>query len=329
MRSSSEAEEKRAGKVYVGGIPSHASKEDILQYFSKYGKIIDVKMFVKPQTGRPVSSRNRFKGYCIVEVERRRTLEKILEEKRHSFEGRMILCSAFKTGQELAQHNCERNLRRVIIKQVPADLPEPHLKRLLEQEGGEVEVLFPFKTDCSAEYQHNMAQRRRLTYSVMFKSKESANRLVQLSRIKASSGVSILVERFLNNRTEGGQRVLASSHSASSTASGKREASSFTGYQTDRPVDSCTSLVKSHGSSRLRPPGMDTAASEEELLDNGRPARRGSREHLVKPTSVQYYVGKLARGRSDFYKHTTDNIRLCVLKQSPLGPGCSHLHRQI
>ena len=317
MRSTSEAEEKRAGKVYVGGIPSHASKEDILQYFSKYGKIIDVKMFVKPQTGRPVSSRNRFKGYCIVEVDRRRTLERILEEKRHSFEGRMILCSVFKTGHELAQHNSERNLRRVIIKQVPANLPEPALKRLLEKEGGEVEVLFPFKTDCSAEYRHNMAQRKRLTYSVMFKSRESANQLVQLSTIKTSNGVSLVVERFLSNRSEGGQ-VLAPPRQASRPASGKREAASFAGYQTDRPDGSYTSLVKSHGSSRRRPRGMDTVASEAELLAGDWPARRSGREeHLIKPTSVKYYLDKLSRGRSELYTHTTDNIRLCVATRNP------------
>jgi RNA recognition motif-containing protein len=304
----------------VGGIPSHASKEDISQYFSKYGKIIDVKMFVKQlgQSSRPTSTKNRFKGYCIVEVKSQKALERILGEKRHSFEGRMILCSAFKTGSELALHNNERNQRRVIIKQVPANLPEAVLKQLLEKEGGQVEILFPFKTDCSIEYQQNMAQRKRLTYSVMFKSKESAKKLVEIAKITTGTGISIVVERFLNNRSEAGPIPSATSNSNSSSVSDARELSKKLTYQSDRQVSSYTSLFKSHDSSQRRPPGMNTVASEKELISIAGFARLESRDHIIKPTSIRYYLSKKSQGHNEFYEHTTDNIRLCVVKQNPL-----------
>ncbi len=319
MRSSAEAGEKQTGKVYVGGIPSHATRQDIHLYFSKYGKIVDVKMFVKSlaQAGKPVSTRNRFKGYCIVEVDSLQTLERILQEKRHSFEGRMILCSAFKSGQELAQHNTERNQRRVIVKQVPAQLPEALLRHLLEREGGEVEVLFPFKTDCSTEHLQNMAQRKRRTYSVMFRSKESADKLAQASTIKASNGAVLVVERFLSNRSEGGKPP-AASFSASSQASKPRAGKSHHSQPTERQVGSFTSLIGPRGSPR-GPPGTEAAASEPGLSEARRPVWRECREHAAKPTSAQYHRGRRRPDSFEFYKHSTDNIRLCVVLRNPRG----------
>lgn len=62
--------------------------------------------------------------------------------------GRSILCAKYQEGSKLMRLNRLNNQRRVILKNVPADLKQDDLKTYLDSSIGKVEIIYEFKSEC-------------------------------------------------------------------------------------------------------------------------------------------------------------------------------------
>lgn len=192
----------RKFKIYVGGISSQASKFKIKTYFQLFGDVLKVQTFGKTsKKDSKTGAAKKIKGFCIVIVRDEETFNNILSFKEHCLEGRKIICSQFVTGSELEINNREKNQRRVIVKGIPSDLPEHSLKAFLESIAGEIEVLFPFKSDKPKKVKVVEIKKLR-TYSVMFTSIASAEALINSSDLRLPTGEPLTPLRFVLRRNK-------------------------------------------------------------------------------------------------------------------------------
>lgn len=70
----------RTGKIFVGGLKEEISDNDIKNYFSQYGKIIDVKTPFDQQ-------RNKRKGFCFITFEEEQVVEDLLRNPQQTICG--------------------------------------------------------------------------------------------------------------------------------------------------------------------------------------------------------------------------------------------------
>jgi len=72
-------------KVFVGGLPPHIEKSDLLQFFSKFGEIKDSIVQTDLVTGRS-------RGFGFVTFMSESSVEEVLKNPRYDLGGRMIQC---------------------------------------------------------------------------------------------------------------------------------------------------------------------------------------------------------------------------------------------
>ncbi|XP_054281786.1 heterogeneous nuclear ribonucleoprotein D-like [Macrosteles quadrilineatus] len=71
---------ERHGKVFVGGLPREVSQSDILNYFSDFGRVIEIKTPYDPD------SRER-RGYCFVTLDSEQSVRDLMGRPEHVING--------------------------------------------------------------------------------------------------------------------------------------------------------------------------------------------------------------------------------------------------
>ena len=76
-------------KIYVGSLSYDTTKEDLIKYFSKFGKIEGVNLIVDRETGRS-------KGFAFIEFDSQKSAQDSLQESGKNFMGKGIKVSIAK-----------------------------------------------------------------------------------------------------------------------------------------------------------------------------------------------------------------------------------------
>lgn len=134
----SSTERQKLYRIYVGSIAGHIKQEQILEYFSRMGKIGRIRMFYKDYACRVN------KGYCHLILDDKRTYERILHTCPHFLAKRRLYCTPLMSGRRLEKLNSQNNHKRVILRNLPADLTEEGLYEIVSRYG-KVDVAYIFK----------------------------------------------------------------------------------------------------------------------------------------------------------------------------------------
>lgn len=142
MKPRSVADHPNSKCVFVGGIPSHLTAEDISQIFSQYGRVMHVKMAFKK--GQPLMNN----GYCVLTMATCQQATSIMHLRKIPIgQDRYAICKPFMTGSNLESFRQRHNRLKVIIKGIPHQLSEVRLRAFFEAEVGALEEVFIFQSD--------------------------------------------------------------------------------------------------------------------------------------------------------------------------------------
>lgn len=289
-------------QLFVSGMAQDSTEAEIKEFFnSRFGSIDDVKIL------KTAKSRSRF---FLVTVADEETYQSILDAQSMVFRDRRLHCKPFVEQRSLLRSQIEAdNNRRVILKGVPSVIPESRIKESLEEMVGDIEMIFPYKSDVSYIAQFHKSRKFR-TYSVLFRNKASAETLVSLGNITLDKHLShhIEIEKYDYRRGSGanirerGSSSLMQYQNRPSTWRKVRstERSIFSGLQRSSPIRvfeqvSGSSLSKKKEKVSKLPNVIDGSLKFQRVDIN-------ANMHSIKPTSKDYYLANkkfLARPNFD------------------------------
>lgn len=149
----------RSYKVFIGGLPVRADKDEIINFFSEYGTVLGCKMKKNQQTGRSL-------GFAYLTVKEQETYEYLLNNNIE-FQGRMIDIKPRWTKKELANNIENQKLKKIFINNIPSECSNEDLQTYFSRFGrvsnsyvirdaetqeskGYGYILFHNRSDCEA-----------------------------------------------------------------------------------------------------------------------------------------------------------------------------------
>ena len=117
-------------KVFVGSIPGDMDQQSLKAYFSKFGRISNIKLTFK--------TKHVNRGYCIVSCADRATYDLLLAQKIQ-LKGRRLECRPYMKDSQLVAFRQSYNLRRVYVYNILAKISDEEVKALFERKIGPVE----------------------------------------------------------------------------------------------------------------------------------------------------------------------------------------------
>lgn len=110
--------------IFVGGLSSKCTSEDLNNYFQQFGSIIGC----EPQTWKKGGKKCR--GFALIHCADEETHSKVLLNKKHLFNGRTIECKRwFSSKEKLEEYNKQLKKRKLFV----GGLPSKWRSRELEQ----------------------------------------------------------------------------------------------------------------------------------------------------------------------------------------------------
>lgn len=161
LKSRQLTEPTSSKSVFVGGIPSHLTAEDIQEIFAQYGRVMTVKMALK----KGQTQMNN--GYCVLTMSSAREAISIMQIRKIPIgQERFAICKPFMTGNNLESFRQRHNRLKVIIKGIPQQLDEERLRAFFEAEVGALEEVFIFQSDkpLLRTPKHKLVQSARVTF---------------------------------------------------------------------------------------------------------------------------------------------------------------------
>lgn len=126
--------------IFVGGLASGCTSKDLFFYFKKFGAILSC----EPQTWTKGGKKCR--GFGLVRCGDLHTHKKILSQKRHVFQRRVIECKRwFSSKEKLQKYNEELKLRKVFVGGIPLRFTSDDLEDLFKKEVGGVDIAYVIK----------------------------------------------------------------------------------------------------------------------------------------------------------------------------------------
>ena len=116
-------------KIFVGGIPSTSTTEDLIKYFQAFGEVLGIELKTKRKNV------NVNLGYGTITVQKS-TADKILDSNFHYINGRKIECQRFvlsnKSRSKLIN---DKKIKTLYISEPPESMNEKNLRTFFEKFG--------------------------------------------------------------------------------------------------------------------------------------------------------------------------------------------------
>lgn len=171
-------------KLFVGGIPTGVSLEDLSTFFNSVGPFkVDIQEF----KARCISGRS--KGYIIVHGSDKVANQRLLDKGYLYYNDRTLTILPFYSGTELKEMNKNTNQRRVILKRVPTSVTEGELCNLIEQDWGKIQSFFQY----SRATKKSTANGKFKSYSMTFCEPQVAAALVSYGSLVLPDGTTAQV----------------------------------------------------------------------------------------------------------------------------------------
>lgn len=121
MNSSSQRE-SASYKIFVGGLDSDTKEEDLTEYFSKFGRVVErlIKVDIKTKRSR---------GFAFIGFKSPDAVDKVLEVDEHWLHGKKIDCKRAMTKEDAYSLNktLKESCRKVFISNIPRELSKKDL----------------------------------------------------------------------------------------------------------------------------------------------------------------------------------------------------------
>lgn len=140
MSSNGPTKEVTSFKIFVGGLDLDTTEEDLTEYFSKFGKVVErlIKVDIKTKRSR---------GFGFIGFKSPEAVDRVLELKEHRVNGKKIDCKKAMTKEEAysLNKNLANSCRKVFISNIPKEVTKAELTELLSRFGRILEVNLMFK----------------------------------------------------------------------------------------------------------------------------------------------------------------------------------------
>lgn len=134
------AKEIPSHKIFVGGLDLETTEEDLSEYFSKFGKVVErlIKVDIKSKKSR---------GFGFIGFKTPESIVLVLELGEHFIRGKKIDCKRAMTKEEAysLNKNLKDSCRKVFVSNIPRDTSKAELTKLFNQYGRVAEVNLMFK----------------------------------------------------------------------------------------------------------------------------------------------------------------------------------------
>ncbi|CAF1675513.1 unnamed protein product [Adineta ricciae] len=163
-------------KLFVGGLTWDTTQDDLREYFSSFGNILDCSIKHDPTTGRS-------RGFAFLVFDRKDIVDKILSQNEHFVKGRKV--DPKPAHRRLAANNnnamsssssmnsISNNNRKVFIGGLDPNFPDTQLREYFSQFGTIDEIDLPYDKEKS--------ERRPFCF-ISFQNEQSAQEVLRLQR---------------------------------------------------------------------------------------------------------------------------------------------------
>lgn len=124
--------------VFVGGIPGSIENSCIENYFSRYGRVVQV---IAPTKACNASVK---KGYCFVVFDSADSCNQVVAIGDHYLGSRRVSCKHYLKGSSLHYQVSDMSVKKLFVKFVPSWLSEEEFRAYFEQ-FGEIESYYTVK----------------------------------------------------------------------------------------------------------------------------------------------------------------------------------------
>lgn len=128
--TSSGQKESASYKIFVGGLDPSTSEEDLTEYFSKFGRVVErlIKVDIKTKRSR---------GFAFIGFKNPEAVDKVLEIDEHYLQGKKIDCKRAMTKEDAysLNKNLKESCRKVYISNIPRELSKKDLYDLFSEYG--------------------------------------------------------------------------------------------------------------------------------------------------------------------------------------------------
>ena len=290
-------------QIFVNGIPSRVQPSLVLDYFSQFGCVFMQRLYSDGNllTVNPVKAAvNTRRGFCVLVAGTLETFNSIVDMQSHTFLGRTVGVSKFRTGNELASHFELVNSRRVIIKKVDSRISLEEVHAVTEKRFGKLEKIYRFEAESIDKATRKENKRKTFTYSVEFVIPESAVVAARESRIFFQNGCKALIEKFKKNKISSYQPVECGVN--------RNSASKYS----DHIFNGHTFTSLSDPTSKLGTPYSAIHCAVKKKLDVSEKRKAAVNIHCLKPTRKLYHCldrkGEL-NGNNNGYSSNRLNLR--------------------
>ena len=108
-------------KVYVGCLPASCTAEQLAEFFSQHGQILDMK--VSRKAGSKLCSGNG--TFSCVDQQ---TYDALVATREFDFNGRVIFCEGKLSGEQLLQKNLTLSRRRIFVSNLPSSATDQDIE---------------------------------------------------------------------------------------------------------------------------------------------------------------------------------------------------------
>ena len=122
--------ESSSYKIFVGGLDPETTEEDLTEYFSKFGKVVERLIKVDLKT-------KRSRGFAFIGFKSPEAIDKVLEIEVHRLNGKKIDCKRAMTKEDAYSLNkdLKDSCRKVYISNIPKELSRKDLLDLFSTYG--------------------------------------------------------------------------------------------------------------------------------------------------------------------------------------------------
>jgi len=152
-------------KIFVGGISWEVSQDELKEYFSNYGSVVECTLKTDPNTGRS-------RGFGFVMFNDSSSVDKVLAEKPHVLKGKAI------DPKRARAMGGKEPIKKIFVGGLDINMTEDDVKQFFTRYGKVESIELPFDRTKNV---------RRGFCFVTFDSEESADRAVQVPRQKIGS----------------------------------------------------------------------------------------------------------------------------------------------